>query len=221
MMTSPATWERQRLATSNLYLVTGAEPPAGSLDALLPAVLEAGVDVVQLREKEMEAGLLLGYCDVVRRHTRDFDALFIVNDRVDVALAAAADGVHLGQDDLPAADARRQLGRGLLIGLSTHSEAEIDAAGQVDVDYIGVGPVHATPTKPGRPAVGYELVEYASEEAKAPFFAIGGIDASNVAGVVAAGAPGISVARAITEAADPVAVVRRLKAALLAATPRA
>jgi thiamine-phosphate pyrophosphorylase len=177
------------------------------------------VDVVQLREKEMEAAPLLAYCEVVRRHTRDFDALFIVNDRVDVALAAAADGVHLGQDDLPVADARRQLGRGLLIGMSTHSESEIEAAGEVGADYLGVGPVHATPTKPGRPAVGYELVEYAAEKALIPFFAIGGIGLGNVAQVVAAGAPGISVARAITEAAAPVAVVRRLKAALLSAKP--
>ncbi len=138
-------------------------------------------------------------------------ALFVVNDDPHLAAAANADGVHVGQDDVSVAQARMLLGPDRLVGLSTHTPAQIDAAAPAGVDYIGVGPVHATPTKPGRPAVGLDLVRYAAHRATVPFFAIGGIDAGNVESVRAAGAQRVAVVRALTEADDP----ERAAAALL------
>jgi thiamine-phosphate pyrophosphorylase len=174
------------------------------MDDFLPRVLEAGVDIVQLRDKDMEARHLL--------QVAEFGALFVVNDRVDLAIAAGADAVHLGQGDLPAAEARRQAGPGMLIGLSTHTPDEVAAAAEGGVDYIGVGPVHATPTKPGRPAVGTGLVSYAAGRAPdLPFFAIGGIDAATLPAVLAAGATRVCVLRALTEAADPGRAARELR----------
>lgn len=205
---------RSRLAVAYLYLVTPAAPRAGDLDELLPRVLEAGVDVVQLREKHTEAGPLLRHCEVVRRRTSEFGALFIVNDRVDVAVASGADGVHLGQDDLPPAEARRQLGPAPLIGLSTHSEAQLLAALADGADYAAVGPVFATPTKPGRPAVGLDLVGFAADRADRPVFVIGGVGPANLPQVLEAGARRVAVVRAITESADPAAAASLLSAAL-------
>lgn len=205
---------RSRLAAAYLYLVTPATPLAGDLDELLPRVLEAGVDVVQLREKDTEAGPLLRYCEIVRRRTSEFGALFVVNDRVDVAVASGADGVHLGQDDLPPAEARRQLGPVPLVGLSTHSEAQFLAALAAGADYAAVGPVFATPTKPGRPAVGLDLVGFAADRADRPVFVIGGVDQANLPRVLEAGARRVAVVRAITESADPVAAASLLSAAL-------
>lgn len=205
---------RLRLSGAHLYLVTPAAPKAGDLNEFLPRVLDAGVDMVQLREKQMEAGPLLRYCEIVRRRTSEFGALFVVNDRVDVALAAGADGVHLGQDDLPAAEARRQMGPVPIIGLSTHSEVQFLAAMRWGVDYAAVGPVFATPTKPGRPAVGLDLVGFAADRADRPVFAIGGIDPSNLHRVIEAGAGRVSVVRAITEGDDPAQAARGMKAAL-------
>lgn len=213
-MTAPDSEAHSRLRTAFLYLVTPGEPRAGPLDEFLPRVLEAGVDMVQLREKEMEAGPLLRFAEVARRRTREFGALFIVNDRVDVALACGADGVHLGQDDLSTEEARRQLGVALLIGLSTHSEDQVTGSGRSEADYIGVGPVHATPTKPGRPGVGYGLVRFAAARSPRPFYAIGGIDLETLPLVVEAGAQRVSVLRALTEAEDPGAVARKMKSAL-------
>jgi thiamine-phosphate pyrophosphorylase len=182
------------------------------MDDFLPRVLEAGVDIVQLRDKDMEARHLLQVAEVVRSRTAEFGALFVVNDRVDLAIAAGADAVHLGQGDLPAAEARRQAGPGMLIGLSTHTPDEVAAAAEGGVDYIGVGPVHATPTKPGRPAVGTGLVSYAAGRAPdLPFFAIGGIDAATLPAVLAAGATRVCVLRALTEAADPGRAARELR----------
>jgi thiamine-phosphate pyrophosphorylase len=143
-------------------------------------------------------------------------ALFILNDRPDLATAAGADGVHIGQDDMAVADARSLVGSDRLVGLSTHTPEHVDAAGELDVDYIGVGPVHATPTKPGRPAVGLELVRYAAARASVPFFAIGGVDERNVRTVAAAGAARVAVVRALTEAADPSRTAHALRAALAA-----
>jgi thiamine-phosphate pyrophosphorylase len=208
---------RQRLEDARLYLVTSGRLRAGTLDDVLPRVLEAGVDIVQLREKSMEARPLLALAEVVRRRTEEFGALFIVNDRVDVAIAAGADGVHVGQDDLPVAEARRQLGAGGLIGLSTHREEEVltatgatGAAPESRPDYFAAGPVHATPTKPGRPAVGIDLVAFAAAHAVQPFFAIGGIDETTLPGVLAAGARRVAVVRALTEAGDPGEAARTL-----------
>jgi thiamine-phosphate pyrophosphorylase len=214
-VTSPISPARRRLEAAHLYLVTPATPAAGPLEDFLPRVLGGGVDIVQLREKEMEAGPLVKFAEVTRRRTSEFGALFIINDRVDVALAAGADGVHLGQDDLPDEEARRQIGFAALIGLSTHSEEQVLQAAASEADYIAVGPVHETPTKPGRQAVGYELVGFAAEKSPRPFFAIGGIDLSNLQEVIEAGARRVAVLRALTEADDPGEVARQIKSALL------
>ncbi|MEX2552194.1 MAG: thiamine phosphate synthase [Actinomycetota bacterium] len=202
---------RDRLESCLLYLITPALPPAGALDEFLPRVLEAGVDMVQLREKEMEAGLLMPYCEIARSRSDEFGALFIVNDRVDLAIAAGADGVHLGQDDLPYIYARDQMGPDRLIGRSTHSPAQLNASVGSGADYSAVGPIYATPTKPGRPAVGEELVSYAAAYSNLPVFAIGGINASNIGSVIAAGARRACVVRALTESSDPAEAAARLK----------
>lgn len=146
---------------------------------------------------------------VRRAHTAG--AQLVVNDRADIARLSGADGVHVGQDDMAVAEARAITGPQLLVGLSTHTPAEIDAA---DADYIGVGPVHATPTKPGRLAVGLDLVRHAAEHAELPWFAIGGVDPASVAAVVDAGATRIAVVRAITDSRDPEAAAGALRAAL-------
>lgn len=201
----------RRLERSNFYLITPAHPEAGPLGEFLAAVLDAGVDIVQLREKEMEAKPLLEFCEIARSRTEEADALFIVNDRVDVAVAAGADGVHLGQDDLPPKIARAQAGRDFLIGLSTHAEEEVLASNEDEADYIGVGPVYETPTKSGRPPTGLKLVEFARDSARKPFFAIGGVDLETLPGVVAAGAKRVSVLRVLTQSDDPAGVAKRIK----------
>jgi thiamine-phosphate pyrophosphorylase len=188
-----------------LYLITPARP---DLEAFLEAAVRGGVDQVQVREKGLPDGELLRILERARAITRRLGIPMVVNDRADLAVLVGADFVHVGQDDLPS-DAVRRLG--VSVGLSTHARAEIDTA---EADYIGVGPVFATPTKPGRPPVGLELVRYAADNARRPWFAIGGIDASNAADVVAAGARRIAVVRAIGEALDPEAAARELRAAL-------
>jgi len=201
---------RERLEQVRIYLITGAHPRVQPLEQLVREAIAGGVGMVQLREKTMSDAELL---DVARRCAAACATAgvpFIVNDRVDVALACGADGVHLGQDDMPVADARRLGGSAFIIGLSTHSREQIDEAARSAADYIGVGPIHATPTKAGRAAVGTGLVRYAAAHAAMPFFAIGGIDADNVAAVVREGARGISVLRAISEADEPRAGARAL-----------
>lgn len=202
------------LADARLYLVAPATLRAGPLAGLVPDLRAAGVDVIQLREKDMEAGDLLRAGRPVADACRGAGVSFVVNDRPDVALALDA-GVHLGQNDLPVAVARRILG-GAVIGVSTHSRDEIDDAVTTTepIDYIAVGPVYATPTKPGRPAVGPELLRYAAEKLSLPWFAIGGINSSNLAHVLNAGARRIVVVRAITEAPDPAAAAAELRAEL-------
>lgn len=199
---------RRRLAQVRLYLVCGARS-----DAFLERALRGGVDIVQLRLKDHGIGEdeIVGTARRFARLCATHDALFILNDRPDLVAAAGADGVHVGQDDTSVADARAAVGTDRLVGLSTHTPAQIDAAGALDVDYIGVGPVHATPTKPGRPAVGTELVAYAAAHAPIPFFAIGGIHLDNVESVRAAGAQRIAVVRALTDADDPEAAARALR----------
>jgi thiamine-phosphate pyrophosphorylase len=193
------------LADRRLYLITAVRP---DLADFLEAAVAGGVDVVQVREKELADGELLRALEQAREATRRLGVPLVVNDRPDLALLVEADLVHVGQDDLPVEAVRRL---GLPVGLSTHAPAEIDAAG---ADYIGVGPVHATPTKRGRPAVGPELVRYAADHARVPWFAIGGIDGTTVEAVVAAGATRIAVVRAIGDARDPEAAARELRAAL-------
>jgi thiamine-phosphate pyrophosphorylase len=198
---------RDALHAARLYLVCGAQP-----DAFLERALRGGVDIVQLRLKDAGDETIVTtarrYAAVCRTH----GVPLILNDRPDLVAAAGADGVHVGQDDTAAAQARALVGPERLVGLSTHSPAQVDAAAaDAEIDYLGVGPVHATPTKPGRPAVGLELVRYAAAHAATPFFAIGGIDAGNVASVRAAGATRIAVVRAITDAPDPEAAARALR----------
>jgi thiamine-phosphate pyrophosphorylase len=206
---------RARLADARLYLVCGAtargERAAGGegLARLLRAAVSGGVDIVQLRDKQIDDDELIEVAASARALCESLGALLIVNDRPHVARAAVADGVHVGQQDMPLAAVRELVGADMLIGLSTHAPAEIDVAeprardGAPAVDYIGVGPIHETPTKPGRPAVGLELVRYAARNARAPFFAIGGIDARNVDDVLGAGARSVCVLRAIAHADDP------------------
>ena len=192
-------------ADRRLYLVTGARP---DLSDFLEGAVRGGVDIVQIREKGMADVELLRVLEQARAVTHRLGVPLVVNDRPDLAVLCGADFVHVGQDDVPAEAARRF---GVGVGLSTHAPREIDAA---EADYIGVGPVYATPTKEGRPPVGLELVRYAAERARAPWFAIGGIDASNIADVVSAGARRVAVVRAIGEAADPERAAAELRAAL-------
>ncbi len=209
MAEGPGAARRERLARSRLYVVTDARRSRGDLAEFLEAILVAGCDIVQLREKEAEAGDLLRAAEVFREAAARHGALFIVNDRPDVALAAGADGVHLGQNDLPPSVARRILGPEAIVGLSCHSPRDHDAA-PPEADYLTAGPIWPTPTKPGRPGTGLELVRRAARALDRPWFAIGGIDPTNVDRVVAAGARRVVVVRAVTEAPDPAAAVRAL-----------
>jgi thiamine-phosphate pyrophosphorylase len=203
---------QQRLAQARLYLVCDVQG-----DAFLHAALDGGVDLVQLRCKDGSDEEILAAAARFRTICGHHGALFIVNDRPELALQADADGVHVGQDDTPVAQARALLGDERIVGLSTHSPVQVDAAREQPVDYIAVGPVHETPTKPGRPAVGLELVSYAATHIGVPFFAIGGINLDNVDAVAAAGAERIVVVRALTQARDPQAVARALRASIIEA----
>jgi len=211
---------RARLAAARLYLVCDCLPGERDLADFLAEAIAGGVDVVQLREKRLEDEFLLEAASVAADACDEQGALFILNDRPDIAAKVRADGVHVGQDDMPVHKVREIVGPDMLVGLSTHAPSEIDAAlattadGAPYVDYIGVGPVHATPTKPGRPAVGAELVAYASAHAQVPFFAIGGIDSENIGGVLDAGASRVCVLRAICDAQEPRRAALTLRAAL-------
>ncbi|AXI77109.1 thiamine phosphate synthase [Peterkaempfera bronchialis] len=214
---TPGLPARARLADARLYLCTDARRDQGDLPEFLDAVLAGGVDIVQLRDKALEAAeeleTLEVFADACRRHGR----LLAVNDRADVAHAARPDVLHLGQGDLPVPYARAILGDEVVIGRSTHAEAEVDAAvTEPGVDYFCTGPVWPTPTKPGRHAPGLGLVRYAAQlRPTRPWFAIGGIDAGNLDQVLAAGARRVVVVRAITAADDPGAaaadLARRLR----------
>jgi thiamine-phosphate pyrophosphorylase len=210
---------RRRLADARLYLCTDARRERGDLAEFVAAALAGGVDIVQLRDKTaepLEARAELAALAVIGAACARHDALLAVNDRADIALAAGADVLHLGQDDLPVSVARRMVGEDMVLGLSTHAFAEADSAAvEPGVDYFCTGPCWPTPTKPGRPAPGLGLVEHtAGLGSDRPWFAIGGIDRGRLASVLAAGATRIVVVRAITEAADPTAAAAELKAAL-------
>lgn len=199
------TTAHEQLSDARLYLCTDARRKQGDLAGFLDAVLAGGVDIVQLRDKGMEAAEELEHLEVFADACRRHGKLLAVNDRADVAHAAGSAVLHLGQGDLPVPAARAILGDRVLIGRSTHGEAEVDAAvAEPGVDYFCTGPCWPTPTKPGRPAPGLALVRYAAAlDPSRPWFAIGGIDASNIEAVLDAGARRAVVVRAITEADDP------------------
>ena len=203
---------RARIHDARLYLVCDLRPGGRALADVLAPALAGGVGVVQLRDKQAGRDELLAGAAIARELCDDAGALLILNDHPELVQSAGADGCHVGQDDMEAAAARAQAGPDALVGQSTHFPDEVDGA--TDADYIGVGPVYATPTKPGRHPVGVELVRFAAFHAPVPFFAIGGIDTTNVEEVVRAGARRIAVVRAITEAADPEAAAAQLRAAL-------
>lgn len=196
---------RALLSDARLYLCTDARRRQGDLPEFLDAVLSSGVDIIQLRDKGMEAAEELEhlalFADACKRH----GTLLAVNDRADVAHAIASDVLHLGQGDLPVPAARAIIGEDVVIGRSTHAESEVDAAvTEPGVDYFCTGPCWPTPTKPGRHAPGLDLVRYTASLAPArPWFAIGGIDAGNLDAVLDAGARRVVVVRAVTEASDP------------------
>ena len=202
---------RARLQSARLYLVCDARP-----EAFLRAALRGGVDIVQLRDKALDDDGLVKAARVFREAADQFGALFILNDRPDLVTACDADGVHVGQEDATPAAARAAVGPERIVGRSTHAPAQADVAQlDPDVDYLVVGPVHATPTKPGRPAAGLDYVEWAARHVRGrPWFAIGGLNASNVHEVVERGARRVVVVRAITEAPDPSEAARSLRAAL-------
>jgi thiamine-phosphate pyrophosphorylase len=201
---------RQRLDSARLYFVCEPDPAGAELEPLLRAALNGGARLIQLRDKDGRREVSRHAAFTFRRLADTYGALFIVNDDPGFAIELGADGVHIGQDDADPGEARHVLGPEAIIGLSTHSEAQIDAAQGAGVDYISVGPVWETPTKPGRPAVGLELVRYAAANSAIPFFAIGGIDPGNAAGVVEAGATRMVVVRAIRDAGDPMLVATTL-----------
>ena len=205
---------RARLRRARLYLCTGIRDGAEELSRFLDAVLAAGVDVVQMREKTGTVDQQRDAARAFRRLTDKHAALFIVNDDPTLATSCDADGVHLGQEDMAPEAARRLLGRDLVIGRSTHSPDELLRAHDEPVDYLGVGPVHATPTKPGREGVGLEYVRFAVQNATVPFFVTGGMDLATIPPVLEAGASRVVVVRALTEATDPAAAAKALRALL-------
>ena len=180
----------------------------------LDAALAGGADLFQLRDKDASDDELLAAAETAREKCRAAGALFLINDRPDLAVACDADGVHVGQDDTPVARARDIVGPDAIVGLSTHSVQQAQAGCRSGADYIAVGPVHATPTKEGRPAIGVEPIKYAAAHVSVPWFAIGGIDTKTVGDVVRAGARRIVVVRALTDADDPEAVARTLRSSL-------
>lgn len=216
-----------RLADARLYLCTDARRERGDLAGFADAALAGGVDIIQLRDKgsagEQQFGPLeardeLAALEVLADAARRHGALLAVNDRADIARAAGADVLHLGQDDLPLPAAREIIGPDVLIGRSTHDRDQVGTACTEDVDYFCVGPCWPTPTKPGRPAPGLDLLRFAADQGSdKPWFAIGGIDAGRLPQVLGAGADRVVVVRAITAAGNPQAAAAALRSALTGA----
>jgi thiamine-phosphate pyrophosphorylase len=200
-----------RLDGRRLYLCTADRP---DLATFLDACLAGGVDLVQLRDKHLDARPLLDRARVAAAVCRDHGVPFILNDRPDLALEAGADGVHVGQDDAPSALARRVLGPDAIVGLSTHAPAELDAAAGEPVDYLSAGPVAPTPTKPGRPGTGLAYLRYAAGVATRPWFVTGGVTPVTVGDMVAAGARRFVVVRWLTESDDPRTAAHALRQAI-------
>jgi thiamine-phosphate pyrophosphorylase len=208
-MDGPA--RRVRLAHSRLYLVLEAWPHGTDPRPLLNAALSGGVDVVQLRDKELDDNALVAAAEPFRAACEEHGALFVLNDRPDLVEACGADGVHVGRSDMPVEQARSLVGPDRLLGLSVSTPDELDDV--AGADYVGVT-AFDTPTKEDAVAGGLELLRAAKARLTVPWFAIGGIDLSNVAEVTAAGAPGIAVVRAIRDADDPESAALELRAAL-------
>jgi thiamine-phosphate pyrophosphorylase len=201
---------RDRIGDARLYLVCDARPRE-----FLAAALRGGVDVIQLRDKTLGDDALVAAAREFRAAADAAGALFVLNDRPELVDACGADGVHVGQEDSDPATARAAVGVERIVGRSTHTPAQLAAAeADPDVDYVAVGPVHATPTKPGRPAAGLSYVAHAAQAATKPWFAIGGLDAGTLRPVLEGGARRIVVVRAIADAADPEAAARGLREAL-------
>ena len=202
----------RRLAGRRLYLCTPDRP---DLAAFLAACIAGGVDIVQLRDKHLDARPLLDRARLAAAVCRDHGVPLLLNDRPDLALEAGADGVHVGQDDAPPALARRILGPDAVIGLSTHGPSELDAGVEESVDYVSAGPVEPTPTKPGRPGTGLAYVRYAVDNAgRRPVFVTGGVRPETVPALAAAGARGFVVVRWLTESAEPEVAARALRGAI-------
>jgi thiamine-phosphate pyrophosphorylase len=201
---------RQRLRDARLYFVADR----AGMDRALEGALAGGADLFQLRDKDASDDELLTAAERARERCHAAGALFLLNDRPDLAVTCEADGVHVGQDDMPVARAREIVGDGTLVGLSTHSMQQALAGCRSGADYIAVGPVHATPTKEGRPAIGVEPIRYAASHVDVPWFAIGGIAPETVGDVARAGARRVVVVRALAEADDPEATARALRASL-------
>lgn len=215
MTTRDAGWRRTRLAASHLYLCTDRRAAQGDLAPFLDAVLGAGVDIVQLRDKAGDRQELAAAAAVFRAAVEAHGALFVLNDDPQLAIEVDADGVHVGQDDDHPAAARAIVGDGRLVGRSTHAVEEVDRALTEDCDYFAVGPVHATPTKEGRPAIGLDPLRHAAAVAGSrPWFVTGAMGVDTAPAVLATGARRLVVVRALTEAADPAAAARALRAAL-------
>jgi thiamine-phosphate pyrophosphorylase len=200
----------EQLRAARVYLVLEAD----AAERVVPAALRGGVDVVQLRDKGASDEQIVAAGRALRSVCHEAGALFVVNDRPDLAVACQADGVHVGQDDVTIDAARDVVGGDRIVGTSTHSSDQVDAAEAADVDYYACGPVFETPTKPGRAAVGWDLVSYAAGRSTKPWFAIGGIDARTAPSAVAAGAERVVVVRAIRDADDPERAARELREAL-------
>jgi thiamine-phosphate pyrophosphorylase len=196
---------RERLGWARLYFVCDALPHGDEPEPMLRAALSGGAGMVELRDREHTGAVLQRVGATFRRLADTYGAVFIVNDDPHLARELDADGVHIGQDDTAPPEAREVLGPDAIIGLSTHSREQIEAAHSEPVDYISVGPIWETPTKQGRPATGLELIEFAAGAATLPWFAIGGIDPGNVGDVVEAGARRVCVVRAVRNAEDPAA----------------
>ena len=199
-----------RLRGARIYLVL----EAAAAPRVVESALRGGVDMVQLRDKQAGDDEIVRAGRELRSLCTAYGALFLVNDRPDLAVACEADGVHVGQDDMPVDEARAIVGPVRIVGTSTHSPEQVDAAEAADVDYYAVGPVFETPTKEGRPATGWDLIGYAAGRATKPWFAIGGMDATTARAAAAAGAERVVVVRAIRDAADPEAAARAVRAAL-------
>jgi thiamine-phosphate pyrophosphorylase len=199
------------LGDRRLYLCTADRP---DLAAFLVACISGGVDVVQLRDKHLDARPLLARARLAAAVCADHGVPFVLNDRPDLALECGASGVHVGQDDAPAALARRILGPEAIVGLSTHAPAELDASAAEPADYVSVGPVSATPTKPGRAGTGLDYLRYAARTATRPWFVTGGVTPDTLPAMLDAGARRFVVVRWLTEAADPSAAARQLRAVM-------